>query len=89
MVPWQTHSVAGGMQVGAKCGAFRTLLTHFSQRYPKIPVMDPSFEASTCIASDLMRINFGGAWTLHQPCLPCCAIDASLCKAGLGAETQV
>ena len=49
------------LQVGAKCGAFRTLLTHFSQRYPKIPVMDPSLAASTCIASDLMRINLAGA----------------------------
>ena len=50
-----------GVQVGRQSGAFRTLLTHFSQRYPKIPIMDPSFAASTCIASDLMRINLAGA----------------------------
>ena len=47
--------------MGRQSGAFRTLLTHFSQRYPKIPIMDPSFAASTCIASDLMRINLAGA----------------------------
>ncbi len=36
---------------GREAGAYRTLLTHFSQRYPKIPVIDASFAASTCIAS--------------------------------------
>jgi ribonuclease Z len=25
------------LQVGARMGAYRTLLTHFSQRYPKLP----------------------------------------------------
>ena len=42
---------------GAKAGAYRTLLTHFSQRYPKIPVMDASFADSTAIAFDMMTLN--------------------------------
>ena len=32
---------------GAKAGAYRTLLTHFSQRYPRIPVIDASYTGST------------------------------------------
>lgn len=32
------------VQAGAQAGAFRTLLTHFSQRYPKIPVVDQNFQ---------------------------------------------
>lgn len=32
------------VEAGAAAGAFRTLLTHFSQRYPKIPVVDANFQ---------------------------------------------
>lgn len=40
------HSTTGGaVSIGARAGAYRTLLTHFSQRYPKIPVVDESFQA--------------------------------------------
>lgn len=46
---------------GRAAGAYRTILTHFSQRYPKIPVIDASFAASTCIAFDLMSVNLQGA----------------------------
>ena len=57
------HSMTGeAIGVGARAGAYRTLLTHFSQRYPKMPVVDASFAASTCIASDLMSFNLTGAW---------------------------
>jgi len=45
------------VKVGADAGVFRTLLTHFSQRYPKIPIIAPSFRDSTCIAFDLMTVN--------------------------------
>ena len=41
-------------------GAYRTILTHFSQRYPKIPKIEKSFLASTCIAFDLMSVNLKG-----------------------------
>jgi ribonuclease Z len=43
--------------VGAAAGAYRTLLTHFSQRYPKIPVIDASYSASTAIAFDMMSVR--------------------------------
>lgn len=48
------------VEVGKKAKAYRTLLTHFSQRYPKIPIIDPSFQDSTCIGFDLMTINLAG-----------------------------
>lgn len=52
------HSTTGeAVQIGAEAGAYRTILTHFSQRYPKVPVFNDSFQASTCIAFDLMSVN--------------------------------
>lgn len=52
------HSMTSeAVRVGAEAGAYRTLLTHFSQRYPKIPVIAPSFRGCTCIAFDLMSVN--------------------------------
>ncbi|KAL6137608.1 hypothetical protein ACLB2K_062898 [Fragaria x ananassa] len=43
--------------VGNSAGVYRVLLTHFSQRYPKIPVFDEAHMHKTCIAFDLMSIN--------------------------------
>lgn len=55
------HSITReAVEIGQKANAYRTLLTHFSQRYPKIPVIDPSFQKSTCIAFDLMTVNLAG-----------------------------
>ena len=48
------------VQTGKQAGAYRTVLTHFSQRYPKIPIVDSSFQESTCIAFDLMSVNLKG-----------------------------
>lgn len=45
------------VQAGQDARAFRTLLTHFSQRYPKIPVFGESFQSCTSIAFDMMRVN--------------------------------
>ncbi|PKA59063.1 ribonuclease Z [Apostasia shenzhenica] len=45
------------IQVGSKANAYRIILTHFSQRYPKIPVFDESHMNDTCVAFDLMSIN--------------------------------
>ena len=53
------------VEVGHKAKAYRTLLTHFSQRYPKIPVIDPSFQTTTCIAFDLMTVNLVGELDLN------------------------
>ncbi|KAK9266804.1 hypothetical protein L1049_025277 [Liquidambar formosana] len=45
------------VEVGSSAGAYRIILTHFSQRYPKIPVFDESHMHKTCIAFDMMSIN--------------------------------
>lgn len=46
------------IEVGLKMGASRILLTHFSQRYPKIPNYSAHFSARTCLAFDLMVVRF-------------------------------
>jgi ribonuclease Z len=39
---YKKHSTtAEALEVAAAAGAYRTVLTHFSTRYPKIPVMKP------------------------------------------------
>jgi ribonuclease Z len=43
--------------VGTSAGAYRIILTHFSQRYPKIPVFDEDDMDKTSIAFDLMSVN--------------------------------
>ena len=56
------------VEIGQKAKAYRTLLTHFSQRYPKIPVIDPSIQDSTCIAFDLMTVNLAGKHPTVSSC---------------------
>ncbi|KAH9301436.1 hypothetical protein KI387_013019 [Taxus chinensis] len=54
----KNHSLTKeAIDVGASAGAYRIILTHFSQRYPKIPVFDESYTDRTCIAFDLMTVN--------------------------------
>lgn len=43
--------------VGVSAGVYRIILTHFSQRYPKIPVVEEVDTDKTCIAFDLMSVN--------------------------------
>lgn len=45
------------VEVGNAAGAYRIILTHFSQRYPKIPIFDETHMHKTCIAFDLMSVN--------------------------------
>ncbi|KAF5739168.1 zinc phosphodiesterase ELAC protein 2 [Tripterygium wilfordii] len=45
------------IEVGDSAGAYRIILTHFSQRYPKIPVFDDTHMHKTCIAFDMMSVN--------------------------------
>ena len=45
------------IETGVSAGVYRTILTHFSQRYPKIPVFDDSYTSRTCIAFDMMSAN--------------------------------
>ncbi|KAK1265060.1 hypothetical protein QJS04_geneDACA015647 [Acorus gramineus] len=43
--------------VGESAGVYRIILTHFSQRYPKIPVFEEDHMHDTCIAFDMMSVN--------------------------------
>eukprot|EP00899_Mesostigma_viride_P020766 jgi/Mesvir1/28691/Mv11183-RA.1 len=54
------------IESGVAAGAWRTILTHFSQRYPKIPVVDEHYTAHTGIAFDLMTVNLGDLWLLPE-----------------------
>lgn len=45
------------IEIGIEANVFCTILTHFSQRYPKIPVFNESYTDRTCIAFDLMTVN--------------------------------
>ncbi|XP_047341219.1 tRNase Z TRZ3, mitochondrial [Impatiens glandulifera] len=45
------------IEVGDLAGVYRIILTHFSQRYPKIPVFDETHMHKTSIAFDLMSVN--------------------------------
>ncbi|KAK6912030.1 tRNase Z endonuclease [Dillenia turbinata] len=45
------------IEVGDSAGAYQIILTHFSQRYPKIPVFDETHMHNTCIAFDMMSVN--------------------------------
>jgi ribonuclease Z len=53
------HSTVGeAIQVGHRMGAWRVLLTHFSQRYPKLPDVRQLPTAGAVLAFDLMSIPF-------------------------------
>lgn len=53
------HSMTSeAVQTGLDARAYRTILTHFSQRYPKVPVFDETYTARTAIAFDSMRVDF-------------------------------
>lgn len=45
------------VESGASSGAYRTILTHFSQRYPKVPVINDTFQDHVSIAFDLMSVR--------------------------------
>lgn len=63
----RNHSTTGeAIEVGNTAGAYRIILTHFSQRYPKIPVFDESYMHKTCIAFDMMSINFADLHVLPR-----------------------
>ncbi|XP_057773077.1 tRNAse Z TRZ4, mitochondrial-like [Salvia miltiorrhiza] len=53
--------------VGDSAGAYRIILTHFSQRYPKIPVFnDETHMHKTCIAFDMMSVNLADVHALPR-----------------------
>ncbi|KAH9624165.1 hypothetical protein KSS87_004304 [Heliosperma pusillum] len=53
----QHSTTKEAIEVGEAAGVYRIILTHFSQRYPKIPVFGDSHMHNTCIAFDMMSIN--------------------------------
>lgn len=54
------------VQTGIDAGAYRTILTHFSQRYPKIPIFDGTYTERTAVAFDLMSVDFAGLSSLPK-----------------------
>lgn len=54
----KNHSTTSeAIEMGDSANAYRIILTHFSQRYPKIPVFDKTHMHKTCVAFDMMNIN--------------------------------
>ena len=52
------HSTTGeAIAAGRDSKAYLTFLTHFSQRYPKIPVIDDTFSGKVAVAFDLMTVR--------------------------------
>lgn len=52
------HSTTGeAIATGRDSNSYMTILTHFSQRYPKIPVIDESFSGRVGVAFDLMHVR--------------------------------
>eukprot|EP01113_Clastostelium_recurvatum_P040432 TRINITY_DN6287_c2_g1_i1.p1 TRINITY_DN6287_c2_g1~~TRINITY_DN6287_c2_g1_i1.p1 ORF type:complete len:970 (-),score=134.46 TRINITY_DN6287_c2_g1_i1:36-2945(-) len=54
-------TISDALSTGRKMGAYRVILTHFSQRYPTAMVMDEEDRGHTVVAFDLMRINIQDA----------------------------
>ncbi|XP_022080535.1 zinc phosphodiesterase ELAC protein 2-like [Acanthaster planci] len=64
------HSmISQAVDVGQQMGAKFTLLTHFSQRYPKIPYFDEQLSHKVGVAFDNMRVSFSELDQLPL-CLP-------------------
>ena len=53
------------LEVGRRARAHWTALTHFSQRYPKVPAASTAYGSSTCIAFDLMTVDLAGMRLNH------------------------
>ena len=45
------------IEVAKSAGVYRVILTHFSQRYPKIPILSDNYTSHVCIAFDMMSVN--------------------------------
>lgn len=60
-------------EVGRQMGAFRVILTHFSQRYPGVPQLEPALPVASAIAGSAIIDNLDAA-------------DSSLALAPIHAE---
>ncbi|KAL2928415.1 tRNAse Z TRZ4 mitochondrial [Bienertia sinuspersici] len=54
------------IEVGEAAGVYRLILTHFSQRYPKIPVFEDAHMHNTCIGFDMMSVNMADLHVLPK-----------------------
>ena len=66
---WKKHTTIGqAIEIGQKCQAWRTVLTHFSPRYQKIAeISDRNFETKTMVAFDHMRVKLSQfEWAYHM-----------------------
>ena len=48
------------IQVAKSSIVYRVILTHFSQRNPKIPFFSDNYTSHACIAFDMMSVNLVG-----------------------------
>lgn len=81
------------VEAGAAAGAYRTLLTHFSQRYPKIPVVDENFQVRRCDARTALHSchplwGVGLCWNLPAVRLAD-GLPARLAKPGCHAAVRL
>ena len=61
------------MQVGEQSQCEHLLLTHFSQRYPKVPALGDVLRGKTGVAFDMMTV---APATLHMPAALLPAVQA-------------
>jgi len=81
------HSTSSeAIQTGIDAQAYRTILTHFSQRYPKIPIPDDSYTGRTGIAFDLMTVNFADLPVIPSLVSPLRLVFEDICAATDTAE---
>ncbi|XP_042012048.1 tRNAse Z TRZ4, mitochondrial-like [Salvia splendens] len=54
------------VEIGNSAGTYRIILTHFSQRYSKIPVFNEAHMHKTCVAFDMMSVNLADVHALPR-----------------------
>ncbi|CCG84577.1 protein of unknown function [Taphrina deformans PYCC 5710] len=80
------HStISEALQVAREARARCAILTHFSQRYPKLPVLDELqlnqfSEAAIGLAVDLMRVRLQDVWKLSHHLAPQIELAAELTR---------
>lgn len=73
----KTHSTTSqAIGVGVRMNAGFTMLTHFSQRYAKVPLFSPGFNEKVGIAFDHMKVCFRDSATVSKLIAPLQALFA-------------
>lgn len=81
-----TPGPALGAPSCTQAGAYRTLLTHFSTRYPTLPELDLSAHPSVAVAMDLMAVNLADLPWLPRLMRPMGLLFKALEEAGLADD---